>query len=150
MERKQIKIYTDGACSGNPGPGGYAAILVFGKNEKEISGYESRTTNNRMEIRAAIEALRALKVPCDILIGTDSQILINALVNLDEMPSKGWLTKTGAKRANCDLLQELYALKHNGQHEIRYQYIEGHSGNTYNERCDTLAKKQIKERSYGV
>lgn len=147
MERKQIEIYTDGACSGNPGPGGYAAILVFGNQKKEIAGYESRTTNNRMEIRAAIEAIRKLKMPCSILIGTDSQILINALVNLDEMPAKGWKTKTGAKRANCDLLQELYAVKHDGQHEIRYQYIEGHSGNAYNERCDTLAKEQIQLHS---
>lgn len=143
MERMSIEIYTDGACSGNPGPGGYAAILVCGKHEKEIAGYESRTTNNRMEIRAAIEGISALNRPCDITIGTDSQILINALVNLDEMPAKGWKTKTGAKRANCDLLQMLYNVKHEKGHSIKYQYIEGHSGNKYNERCDALAKAQI-------
>lgn len=145
MELKQIEIYTDGACSGNPGPGGYGAVLVFGKHEKEICGYESRTTGNRMEIRAAIEAIRLLKVPCDIIIGTDSQTLINALVNLDEMPEKGWKTKTGAMRKNSDLLQELYALKHDKGHEIRYQYIEGHSGHKYNERANAIAQGQIKE-----
>lgn len=140
-----VMIYTDGACSGNPGPGGYSAILVCNGHEKEISGYESRTTNNRMEIRAAIEAIRALKVACNITIGTDSQVLINALVNLDDMPSKGWKTKTGARRANCDLLQELYNVKHDKGHKIYYQHIEGHSGHEYNERCDALAKDQILE-----
>lgn len=143
MERKQIVIYTDGACSGNPGPGGYAAILVFGNKEKEISGYESRTTNNRMEIRAAIEAIRILKVPCDIMFGTDSNTLINALDNLDEMPARGWKTKTGAKRKNFDLLQQLYNVKHDGQHEIHFQHIDAHQGHEYNERCDALAKGQI-------
>ena len=143
MERMSVELYTDGACSGNPGPGGYAAILVCNGHEKEIAGYESRTTNNRMEICAAIEGISVLKCSCDITIGTDSQILINALVNLDEMPAKGWKTKTGAKRANCDLLQRLYRVKHEKGHSIKYQYIEGHSGNQYNERCDALAKAQI-------
>lgn len=143
MERIAIQIYTDGACSGNPGPGGYAAILVCNGHEKEISGFESRTTNNRMEIRAAIEALRKLNKPCSVTIGTDSQILINALVNLDDMPAQGWKTKTGAKRKNCDLLQMLYDVKHKGNHEIFYQHIDGHSGHSYNERCDALAKAEI-------
>lgn len=143
MERKQVEIYTDGACSGNPGPGGYAAVLVCGKHEKEICGYESRTTNNRMEIRAAIEAIRVLKVPCDILIGTDSQVLINALSNLDEMPEKNWCTKTGAKRRNSDLLKELYQIKHEKQHTITYQYIEAHKGHEYNEKANSIAQAQI-------
>lgn len=143
MERMAVEIYTDGACSGNPGPGGYAAILVCKGHEKEISGYESRTTNNRMEIRAAIEALKKLKKPCDVVINTDSQILINAIANLDDMPAKGWKTKTGAKRANCDLLQALYAVKHDNNHQVRYNHVKGHSGDKYNERCDALAKTQI-------
>lgn len=145
MEMMSVNIYTDGACSGNPGPGGWAAILVCNGHEKEISGYDANTTNNRMEIRAAIEGISKLNRPCKITIGTDSQVLINALVNLDKMPDSNWKTKTGARRANVDLLQKLYAAKHNGQHEIYYQYIEGHSGNSFNERCDQLAKEQIQK-----
>lgn len=144
MSKMNIIISTDGACSGNPGPGGYAAILRFGEHKKEIAGFESRTTNNRMEMRACIEAMALLKKPCSITVRTDSQILINALVNLDAGPASGWKTKTGARRANCDLLQRLYTLKHNGDHEIYYQYIEGHSGDPDNERCDQLAKEQIR------
>lgn len=144
MERTNIVIATDGACSGNPGPGGYAAKLRFGENWKEISGFESRTTNNRMEIRACIEGVRILKKPCKIKVRTDSQILCNAIANLDKRASNGWRTKTGAKCANIDLLQQLYTLKTEGDHEIFYEYVEGHSGDPDNERCDELAKEQIR------
>lgn len=142
--KMNVVISTDGACSGNPGPGGYAAILRCSEHTKEVAGFENRTTNNRMEMRACIEAMSCLKKPCTITVRTDSQVLINALVNLDAGPATGWKTKTGAKRANLDLLQTLYKLKHEGNHDIYYQYIAGHSGDPDNERCDSLAKQQIK------
>lgn len=144
MERKQVIIYTDGSCSGNPGPGGYAAKLIFGEHTKEISGYESQTTNNRMELRAVIEGMMVLKVPCSITIRTDSQIVCNAIANLEGMPATEWKTKTGARRANCDLLQQMLKVKHDGNHELYYQYIKGHDGEEGNERCDFLAKQQVK------
>lgn len=144
MERKQIVISTDGACSGNPGPGGYAAKLRFGEHSKEIAGFESQTTNNRMEIRAVIEGILLLKVPCSITIRTDSQVVCNAIANLDDMPAKGWKTKTGARRANCDLLQQMLKLKQDGNHEIFYQFVKGHDGDEDNERCNFLAQEQIR------
>jgi len=144
MERKQIVISTDGACSGNPGPGGYAAKLRFGEHIKEIAGFESQTTNNRMELRAVIEGMLILKAPCSITIRTDSQIVCNAIANLEEMPAKGWKTKTGARRANCDLLQQMLKVKHDGNHELFYQYVKGHNGDEDNERCDFLATEQIR------
>lgn len=140
----QVIMSTDGACSGNPGPGGFAAVVKFKEITKEVSGYESQTTNNRMELRAVIEGVMMLKKPCHITVRTDSHVVCNAIANLDDMPAKGWLTKTGAKRANCDLLQQLYKIKHDGGHAIYYQYVEGHSGDPDNERCDSLAKEQIK------
>ena len=143
MERKYVEIYTDGACSGNPGPGGYAAILLFNGHEKVIEGADAHTTNNRMEIKAAIEGLAVLKCPCSVTVITDSEVLGNAIANLDDMPKKEWRTKTGAKRANEDLLKTLYSIKHAGNHELNFQVIKGHNGNTYNERCDKLAKAQI-------
>lgn len=140
----QVIMSTDGACSGNPGPGGFAAVMRCGDNTKEIAGFESQTTNNRMELRAVIEGVMVLKKQCSVLVRTDSHIVCNAIANIDEMPAKGWLTKTGAKRANCDLLQQLYKVKHDLGHEIRYQYVKGHDGDPDNERCDALAKEQIK------
>jgi ribonuclease HI len=139
-----VTISTDGACSGNPGPGGFAAVMRCGNNTKEIAGFESQTTNNRMELRAVIEGVAILKKQCSVIVRTDSHIVCNAIANIDEMPAKGWLTKTGAKRANCDLLQQLYKVKHDLGHEIRYQYVKGHDGDPDNERCDALAKEQIK------
>lgn len=144
MERTSIVMATDGACSGNPGPGGYAAKLRFGENWKEISGYESRTTNNRMEIRACVEGIRILKKPCNVKVRTDSQVLCNAIANLDKRANNGWKTKTGAKCSNIDLLQQLYNLKKDGNHEIFYEYVPGHSGDPDNERCDELAKEEIR------
>ena len=96
----QVIMSTDGACSGNPGPGGFAAVMRCGNNTKEIAGFESQTTNNRMELRAVIEGVMVLKKQCSVLVRTDSHIVCNAIANIDEMPAKGWLTKTGAKRAN--------------------------------------------------
>lgn len=140
----QVIMSTDGACSGNPGPGGYGAVVTCNNIRKEISGFESQTTNNRMELRAMIEGLLLLKKPCSVLVRTDSHIVCNAIANIDDMPAKNWLTKSGAKRANCDLLQQFYKIKHELGHEVRFQYVEGHSGDPDNERCDALAKEQIK------
>lgn len=148
MNKPNVIISTDGACSGNPGPGGYAARLTFDKAWYELAGYDPRTTNNRMEIMAAIEGVKVLKKPCVITVRTDSQVLINCIANLETRSKNGWKTKTGAKVANCDLHQWLYELKQKGNHEIFYQYVEGHSGDRDNERCDQLAKQAIstKER----
>ena len=140
----QVIMSTDGACSGNPGPGGYGTVVTCNKIRKEVSGFESQTTNNRMELRAVIEGLLLLKKPCSITVCTDSTVVCNAIANLDDMPAKGWLTKTGAKRANCDLLQQIYKLKHDAGHELGYKLVKGHSGDKDNERCDFLAKEQIR------
>ena len=147
MERMNVIISTDGACSGNPGPGGYAAKLRFGEHSKEISGYESRTTNNRMELRAVIEGMAVLKKPCTITIRTDSQIVCNAIANLEAMPAAEWKTKTGARRANVDLLKQMLDVKHAGNHELFYVHVEGHNGDEDNERCDLLAKQEIRNHT---
>lgn len=141
-----VTISTDGACSGNPGPGGWAAILRCGQNSKEISGYESRTTNNKMELRAVIEGIMPLKKPCAITIRTDSQVVCNAIDNLDSMPANGWKTKTGACRANCELLQQLYKVTHDGNHTLTFEKVKGHDGDPDNERCDELAHLAIINR----
>ena len=149
-ERINVTITTDGACSGNHlrtlGEGGYAAILRFGKGWKEIAGYVEKTTNNRTELMGPINAISALKKPCTVTLRTDSQIVINAVENLEIRATNGWKTKTGAKCANIDLLMELYKAKHDGNHEIICEYTKGHSGDPDNERCDFLAKQAIKTK----
>jgi ribonuclease HI len=142
----QVIISTDGACSGNPGPGGYGVVLRFGEKTKELSGYESRTSNNRMELRAVIEGIAALKKQCEVLVRSDSQHVGNALANLDEMPNNGWTTKTGARRSNDDLLRQLYNVKHKYEHTIRFQHVSAHTGDPDNERCDQLAKQAIRDK----
>lgn len=139
-----VLMSTDGACSGNPGPGGYATVIRFKDIKKELSGFESQTTNNRMELRAVIEGLLALKKPCNVTVRTDSTHVCNALAALDGMPATGWVTKTGARRANCDLLQQLYKVKRDGGHTIHTTYVKGHDGDEDNERCDQLAKEAIR------
>jgi len=137
----QVTIYTDGACSGNPGPGGWAAILIAGKHEREISGGAKKTTNNRMELTAAIEALRALKRPCNVTLYSDSAYLVNTF-------QQGWLAawkRNGWKRGpnknepvlNQDLWEELDHLQ--SQHQMAWKKIQGHAGHQYNERVDQLA-----------
>ena len=135
---KQVELYTDGACSGNPGPGGWGAILVWRGVEKELWGGEASTTNNRMELTAVIRGLSALKEPCEVHLISDSQYVINAL-------EKGWAEgwrKTGwnhGKAKNPDLWEELLALV--ARHRMRYTWVRGHNGHDYNERCDALARK---------
>jgi len=143
MDRTQIIISTDGACSGNPGPGGYAAILRFGNHVKTVVGYAEQTTNNRMELKAVIEAVKSLKKPCVITVQTDSQYICNGIANAKERQENGWRTKTGARCANFDMWQELADLKKAGKHRFQYLYVKGHSGHPDNEECDRLAKEQI-------
>ena len=135
---KEVELYTDGACRGNPGNGGYGAILVYGKYEKEISGGERETTNNRMELMAAIAGLEALKEPCSVSLYSDSKYLVDAY-------NEGWVyswQKSGWRRGcdelkNPDLWERLFALTK--KHEVTFIWVKGHNGHSYNERCDALA-----------
>ena len=137
---KKVSIYTDGACSGNPGPGGWGAILRYGEIEKEIAGGEAMTTNNRMELTAAIRALAALKEPCAVDLYTDSQYLEKAINEgwLVSWKAKGWTKKGGLK--NAGLWQELDALLQ--KHRVTLHWVKGHADNPYNNRCDALAVKE--------
>jgi len=135
---KEISLYTDGACRGNPGKGGWGAILVYGKYEKELSGGEALTTNNRMELMAAISGLEALKEPCKVNLYSDSKYLVDAF---NEGWIYGWREK-GWKRGkdelkNPDLWARIYELSK--LHEITFIWVKGHNGHDYNERCDSLA-----------
>ena len=135
---KKVNLYTDGACRGNPGRGGWGAILVYGKFEKELSGGESETTNNRMELTAAIEGLRALKEPCEVALYSDSKYLVDAFLQgwVEGWRAAGW--KRGREELkNPDLWAELYELTE--QHKVEFIWVKGHAGHGYNERCDALA-----------
>lgn len=139
--KPEVTIYTDGACQGNPGPGGWAALLRYGKHEKALSGGEQDTTNNRMELRAALEALRALKEPCRVTLVTDSEYLKRGIT--EWMPGwkrRNWRRK-GGTLANVDLWMKLD--EEIARHEIHWRWVKGHAGNTYNERVDRLARKAI-------
>ena len=135
---KKVELYTDGACRGNPGRGGWGAILVYGKHEKELSGGEKETTNNRMELTAAIEGLSALKEPCEVTLYSDSKYLIDAFTQgwVEGWRAHGW--KRGKDELkNPDLWEKIYALC--GWHKVTFVWVKGHNGHDYNERCDTLA-----------
>ena len=142
--KKNVTIYTDGACSGNPGPGGWGAILMYRDQKKELSGFEPVTTNNRMELMAVIEALRALKAPCKVSIHTDSAYVCNAFQQnwLSNWQVNGW--KTTAKRSveNQDLWKDLLAVLE--PHAYSFVKVKGHSDNPHNNRCDELARLAIK------
>lgn len=135
---KQITIYTDGACSGNPGPGGWGAILQYKDVERELSGGEKQTTNNRMELLGAISALSALNEPCEIDLYTDSQYIANAINKgwLKGWKAKNWKRKDGELK-NIDLWQELDKLLN--VHKVEFHWVKGHADNKYNNRCDELA-----------
>lgn len=136
----QIEIHTDGACSGNPGPGGWAALLLYGSSEKEMSGGEALTTNNRMELMAAIQALESLKKPCRIVLFTDSQYVQKGITEwLPGWLRKGWKNAKGEPVKNQDLWQRLQAAA--GQHRIDWQWVKGHAGHAENERVDALARR---------
>ncbi len=136
---KKVIIYTDGACSGNPGPGGWGAVLKMGENEKDISGGEANTTNNRMELMAAIEALNALKESCDVAIYTDSQYVRRGITEwIHGWQKNGWKNSQKKPVKNADLWQDL--LKAEARHQVAWHWVKGHAGDEYNERADTLAR----------
>lgn len=141
---KEVQLYTDGACSGNPGPGGYGAILVFGNIEKELSGGEKETTNNRMELMAAIVGLEALKEPCRVVLTSDSKYLVDAVEKkwLQGWQKRGWKKADGKPALNVDLWQRLQVQL--DRHEVIFRWIRGHNGHPYNERCDRLAVAEYK------
>lgn len=138
---KQVTIYTDGACSGNPGPGGWGAILRYQDMQRELSGGEKQTTNNRMELLGAISALEALKESCEVDLYTDSQYLVNAINKgwLKAWKAKGWKRKDGELK-NPDLWQRLDALL--ATHKVSFHWVKGHADNEFNNLCDALAVKE--------
>ncbi len=138
-----MTIYTDGACSGNPGPGGWGAILMTGEHRRELSGFEPQTTNNRMEIMAAIEALRALKYPCRVRLYSDSAYLVNAFKQnwLTNWQRNGWRNAKKDPVENQDLWRELLNVA--AAHEVEWIKVKGHADNPHNNRCDELARAAI-------
>jgi len=140
MNLKKVDLYTDGACSGNPGPGGWAAILMFGQHTKELSGYEAQTTNNRMEMTAVIMGLRALKEPCQVTVYSDSELVVKAFTD-------GWIDswqKSNYKQGkvkNIDLWESI--LEQLQRHSVKWAWVKGHADNPWNNRCDELARMAI-------
>ena len=136
---KEVTIYTDGACSGNPGPGGWGAVLCYKGTEKELSGGEAMTTNNRMELTAAVSALKALKEPCRVYLYSDSKYLVDSLMKgwVIAWEKRGWVKADKKPALNAYLWQELLRL--DKVHEITYHWVKGHADDDYNNRCDELA-----------
>jgi ribonuclease HI len=144
LSKPPVEIFTDGACSGNPGPGGWAAILRSGIHEKEISGGDLATTNNRMEITAAIRALESLKAPSTVILHTDSRYLLDgATLWLPRWKANGWKTADKKPVKNVDLWQALQAAA--SPHKISWRWVEGHSGHVENDRADALARAAIRD-----
>ncbi len=142
---KRVQIYTDGACSGNPGPGGWGVVLLYGEHSKELSGFAPETTNNRMELQAAIEGLAVLKEACQVQLYSDSSYLVNAFEKgwLDNWQRKNWQTANKQPVLNQDLWQML--LQYTKKHAVEFIKVKGHSDNPYNNRCDELATGAIKQ-----
>ncbi|SHE62305.1 ribonuclease HI [Thermoanaerobacter uzonensis DSM 18761] len=142
-----VEIYTDGACSGNPGPGGWAAVLLYKGTKKEISGFEENTTNNRMELKAVIEALKALKRPCKVNLYSDSSYVINAFKEgwLEKWQKNNWLKSDKTPVENQELWKEL--LEVSKRHQINWIKVKGHADSEYNNLCDRLATEQIKRNT---
>ena len=136
---KKVEIYTDGACRNNPGRGGWGAVLVYAGREKELSGGEKLTTNNRMELSAVIAALSALKEACEVTLTTDSQYVVNAIEKgwLDSWRNNGWRKSDKSHVQNVDLWEQLIELLE--RHKVSFVWVKGHNGHPYNERCDVLA-----------
>ena len=140
----KVTVYTDGACSGNPGPGGWGAVLIYGEHRKELSGFEPDTTNNRMEIQAVISALSVLKVPCEVEVFSDSTYVVHAFIKnwLSRWQRNGWKTSENQPVLNRDLWEELLSLCKT--HNVSFRKVKGHSSNKENNRCDELATGAIK------
>ena len=139
MNDNTVNIYTDGACSGNPGPGGWGAVLLYGAHEKQLSGGEAQTTNNRMELTAVIEALSLLKRPCRVILTTDSKYVADSVTKrwVYGWQKRGWKKSDGKPALNADLWQKLLPLLET--HQVAFVWIKGHAGHHYNEICDRLA-----------
>lgn len=145
---KTVEIFTDGACSGNPGPGGWGAILRYGKSVKELSGGSAQTTNNRMELTAVITALGALKEPCKVVLTSDSKYIIDAVTKgwAEKWRKNGWTRGNNEKALNPDLWEKLLDLL--AVHDVEFVWVKGHAGHKENERCDALAVEQSKKYSH--
>ncbi len=145
MTKQVVEIFSDGACSGNPGPGGYGAILRWKGKEKELCGGEAHTTNNRMELTGVIEALAALKYPCKVVLTTDSKYVLDSVTKgwVYNWKKNGWRKADKSPALNVDLWEKLLALLE--IHEVEWNWIKGHAGHPENERCDSLA---VKMRDY--
>lgn len=146
-EKKRVQLYTDGACSGNPGAGGWGAILIFNGVERELSGGEAQTTNNRMELTAVIKGLEALKYPCSVEVYSDSAYTVNAFVNgwIFSWRKNGWKKSDHKAVLNADLWQSLLELTKT--HEVEFKKVKGHADDEYNNRCDALARGAISKES---
>lgn len=143
---KKVRIYTDGACSGNPGDGGWCAILVYKNTEKVISGFVPDTTNNRMEMLSVIEGLKALKESCEVEIYSDSEYVVDSinLNRIEEWIKKGWKTSAKTDVKNIDLWKEILSLL--DKHKVSFIKVKGHSDNEYNNRCDKIAVSEYKKK----
>ena len=142
----EVTIYTDGACLGNPGPGGYGAVLISGIHRKELSGGEPNTTNNRMELRAVIEGLKALKRPCRVTVYSDSKYIVQMVEEgwLERWHANGWMRNKKEPAKNADLLEMLRAcLK---QHQVQFVWVKGHADNKENNRCDQMAVQEAERQ----
>lgn len=139
---KQVTIYTDGACSGNPGPGGWGAILIYGAHKRELSGGEADTTNNRMELTAVITGLAALKEPCEVTLYSDSRYIIDAIQKgwAKKWQANHWMRNAKEPALNADLWEQLLGLLE--RHPVTFVWVKGHAGHPENERCDQLAVAQ--------
>ncbi|MEZ5457245.1 MAG: ribonuclease HI [Lysobacteraceae bacterium] len=146
---KQVEIHTDGACSGNPGPGGWGVLLRFGAHERELAGGEPETTNNRMELMAAIEGLQALKEPCVVDLFTDSQYVQKGITEwLGGWQRRGWKTADNKPVKNADLWQKLDAARQ--RHRVQWHWVKGHAGHVDNERVDALARRAVEQIKEGT
>lgn len=142
---KKIEIFTDGACSGNPGPGGWGAVLRYNGNEKELSGGSADTTNNKMELTAVIEALKALKEPCEVTLTTDSKYVCDSILRgwVYSWQKNGWRKADKKPALNIELWKELLSLLE--KHKVEFNWVKGHAGHPENERCDKLAVMQTQK-----
>lgn len=142
MPLKEIALFTDGGCHGNPGPGGWGVILQYGSRERELSGGEPNTTNNRMELRAAIAGLASLKEPCSVTVYTDSQYVRRGIIEwIHKWKARGWMRTASQPVKNADLWRELDAEAI--RHQVKWTWLKGHAGHPQNERCDELASAEI-------
>lgn len=144
---KTVTIYTDGACSGNPGAGGYGVVLLYGTARKELSGGFQRTTNNRMEVLAVIKGLEALKEPCNVFLYSDSKYVVDAIEKgwVVKWKQNGWMRNKKEKALNVDLWERLLRLLE--QHRVNFRWVKGHADNPENERCDQLAREALRQEN---